>query len=256
MFFTRIPVPRSTKWSPTILERSSTWFSSVGILVGLIGATSAYVSLRIFDPLVAAILSTLVTVLATGAFHEDGLADTCDAMFGASDRVRVLEIMKDSRVGSFGAAGLILVLLAKVSTLSNILSIEPVTWDRFQTSAIGAASIAIPVAHSFSRLASTGLLRMLTYIRENDDVGAKSKPMAKQISLQRLGLATGITVGFTAIFVAPTYLLSICAATIMTTLAMGLWFRQRIGGYTGDCLGATQQVVEVAVLLVLAANWN
>jgi adenosylcobinamide-GDP ribazoletransferase len=255
MFFTRIPVPKWTQWSPTVLERSSTWFSSVGIVVGGIGAVVAYVSLRMFGPLVAAVLSTLSTVLATGAFHEDGLADTCDAMFGARERVRVLEIMKDSRIGSFGATGLILVLALKISTLTLLFEGQS-SWIRDSFDWNFKTVLCLPVAHCLSRLGATGLLRILPYVRENDDIGAKSKPMAKQVSTSRLSIASLIAIGFCGLFLTTTRLAIVLATTLATSGLMALWFRRRIGGYTGDCLGATQQVVEVAALLSLVALWN
>ncbi len=256
MFFTRIPVPKSTKWSPTILERSATWFTSIGVLVGAFGAGVGYLSYRLFDSLVAAVLSTIATVMVTGAFHEDGLADTCDAMFGARDKARVLEIMKDSRIGTFGAAGLGLTLVLKITALNSLLGADTFPWLRFGSTSIGSVLLVLPVVHGLSRLGSTALLRMLPYVRENDDIGSKSKPMAKEISRGRFAFAAIVAIAVAAFVVSWAHLISLLAATAVVTIALAAWFRRRIGGYTGDCLGAAQQVIEVVLLLVLAAQWN
>jgi adenosylcobinamide-GDP ribazoletransferase len=256
MFFTRVPVPRSTKWSPTILERSAMWFTTVGVLVGAFGAGVGYLSYRLFDSLVAAVLSTIATVLVTGAFHEDGLADTCDAMFASRDKSRILDIMKDSRIGTFGAAGLGLTLVLKITALNSLLAADASPWLRVGSASIGSAVLALPIVHGLSRLGSTALLRMLPYVRENDDIGSKSKPMAKEISRPRFAVAGAVAIAVAAAFVSWGHLISLLAATALTTVAMGGWFRHRIGGYTGDCLGATQQVIEVVLLLVLSAQWT
>ncbi len=255
MFFTRIPVPKWTKWSPTVLERSSAWFSTIGVIVGIVGAAIGYISLRLFDPLTAAVLSTMSTVLVTGAFHEDGLADTCDAMFGARDKHRVLEIMKDSRIGTFGAAGLGLTLLLKVSVLSSLWADADPLWLPAYFTGIAASVVVLPAVHAMSRLGSTALLRTLSYVRDNDDIGSKSKPMAKHMSRPRFAFASLIAIGASAVVVTWPYLISMVAATAVTALLLSTWFRRRLGGYTGDCLGAAQQVIEVVLLLVLAAAW-
>ena len=253
MFFTRIRVPKGLRWSEQLMQKAAGWYPAVGVIVGFIAAGVAWLALRVFPggP-VAAVAATIATLLVTGAFHEDGLADTCDAFFGAAEPTRVLEIMKDSRVGSFGAAGLTMILIAKVALLSTILLGSG--WQRQ-----GHAVMALVVGHTVSRAASVSVLRLLTYVRANDAVGAKSKPMATRISLPRLGFALFTAALVIGVFVAPRRIPMLIGLTALATVTMAVWFRRRIGGYTGDCLGAVQQVTEIVVLGVLAAqvtSWN
>ncbi len=261
MFFTRIRLPKRLRWSEELMQKAAGWYPAVGLIVGLIAAGVAWMTLRVFDPAVAAATSTIVTLLVTGAFHEDGLADSCDALFGASEPTRVLEIMKDSRIGSFGAAGLIMVLLTKVLLLTSILSTGvngsaagTGGWQRQ-----GNTVMALVVAHTVSRAASVSVLRMLTYVRANDLIGAKSKPMATRISLPRLSFALVTAALVVAVLVSPRRIPMLVGLTALSTVALAVWFKRRIGGYTGDCLGAVQQITEIVVLGVLAAkviSWN
>ncbi len=247
MFFTRIRLPKRLRWSEPLMQKAAAWYPAVGCIVGFIAACVAWLAQRVFGPAVAAVAATIATLLVTGAFHEDGLADTCDAFFGASSPTRVLEIMKDSRVGSFGAAGLTMALVAKVLLLASIFA--GTGWQR-----TGGAVMALVVGHTVSRAASVSVLRMLTYVRANDSVGAKSKPMATLISLPRFAFALGTAAVIVGIFVSPRRIPMLVGLTALTTVGMAVWFKRRIGGYTGDCLGAVQQVTEIVVLGVLAAK--
>lgn len=232
-FLTRCPVPAAVGHSPAQLDRSVRYFPLVGACVGLLGAgVFAAASLGLPLP-VAATLSAAATVWATGAFHEDGLADMCDGLFGGWTRDDVLRIMKDSRIGSFGAAGLGLVLGCK------ILATTAVPWA------------AIIAAHACSRFMAVCVMAALPYARDSEQ-GAKAKPVAAGVGQTELaiaalcGLAPLLLLGWRAL---PTLLL---AAGV--TWVMARWFRRRLGGYTGDCLGGTQQVAELAILL--AAAWR
>jgi adenosylcobinamide-GDP ribazoletransferase len=133
-FFTRIPVTgRLADWvgfSPAMLRASAAHFPGVGVVVGvLVGSLTALLLVGLapspFTPLVAAVLGTVLSVMVTGGFHEDGLADVADGLGGSSDRERALVIMKDSRVGAFGVLAVVLALVAKVSLLALIGSVSP-----------------------------------------------------------------------------------------------------------------------------------
>jgi adenosylcobinamide-GDP ribazoletransferase len=248
MFFTRLRVPRRLRWSEDLMQRATAWYPAVGALVGAIAAAVAWIALQIFPgALIAAVACTLATILVTGGFHEDGLADTCDAMFGATEPTRVLEIMKDSRIGSFGALGLITVVGLKIALLSVLL--QSASWNR-----VGHGVLVLIVGHSVSRGASVSVLRLLSYVRANDSVGAKSKPMGTKISRPRLGYALATAAIPVAVLVSPRRIPMLVGLTALTTVSMAVWFRRRIGGYTGDCLGAVQQITEIVVLGVLAAE--
>jgi adenosylcobinamide-GDP ribazoletransferase len=253
MFFTRIPLPRTLRWSEALMQRAATWYSAVGLLVGAVAAIALWASLELFaNALVGAILSTLATLLLTGAFHEDGLADSCDALFGAYERDRVLEIMKDSRIGSFGAVGLVVVLLLKVTLLAQAVTASQWTgWS--------ALWLVPLIAHPLSRAASASLLRWSSYVRANDAVGAKSKPMATGLTTTRWIVSVTIGVIPLLLLAEPQRWAAVLVGSTVVTVGLTRWFGRRIGGYTGDCLGAVQQLTELTILAALVMEltpWN
>ncbi|MDN5898401.1 MAG: adenosylcobinamide-GDP ribazoletransferase, partial [Psychrobacter sp.] len=198
-------------------------------------------------PLVAAVISTAFGIKLTGAFHEDGLADSCDGLGGGLTRERTLEIMKDSRLGTYGVLGLVSALLIKISLLASM--------------PLFVAIVALIVGHTASRLLCISLLTLLPYGGEIEH--AKAKPMAQQLTplqglyssgwlLLALGLVTFMfpytvqQIGFAQ------WLLALVLALIATDYMRRL-LRRRLDGYTGDGLGATQQLSEIAIYVGLAA---
>ncbi|MDI1271462.1 MAG: adenosylcobinamide-GDP ribazoletransferase [Polaromonas sp.] len=266
-FFTRIPVTgRLANWvgySPAMLRASAAHFPGIGWLVGAVAAGVYSLLLALlpatnFAPLVAAVLSTVATVLLTGGFHEDGLADVTDGLGGSYERDRALEIMKDSRVGAFGAMALVLALLGKVALLALLGSIEAALSGVEEAPAdlpldgwlVAAALFA---AHVVSRTLPLLLIRALPHV--GDAAGSKSKPLADQITLTSLGVA--FVWSFSALALAsyalPAMTLIVaCSFSVIALLWMGRLFTRRLQGFTGDCLGATQQVCEIAFYLGLA----
>jgi adenosylcobinamide-GDP ribazoletransferase len=238
-FFTRIPVPAWVPWSPERLNHAARYFPLVGWVVGMAGALAAALALTVLPATVAVVLSMAVTIRLTGAFHEDGWADTCDGLGGGWERAQVLSIMKDSRIGTYGAVGLVLMLLAKAAALVELASHGG--W------ALAAALIA---AHAFSRLASTSLIHALEYVRE--DELAKAKPLARQLSRNELMIAA--VTGSLPLLLLAALLTAIVVALV--TLYCARLFQRRLGGYTGDCLGAAQQLTELTCYLTILATWN
>lgn len=250
-YFTRIPVTgRLARWvgySPARLRASAAHFPGVGALVGLCGAGVAAALLLLLKPtplaaLVAAVLSTVATVLLTGALHEDGLADVADGLGGSMDRDRALAIMKDSQVGAFGALALVLALLSKVSLLALIGAADP-----------RALYVGLVLAHVVSRTWPLLLIRLMPHV--GDMSGSKSKPLADQIS--GASLAAGLAWLLLALSLAawaqgPLFVIAPVVASLVALLAVGRLFWRRLRGFTGDCLGATQQVCEIAAYLGLA----
>jgi len=252
-FLTRVPVTGRLAawvgWEPAWLNQSARYFPLVGALVGVIAAAALMVAAMIWPMPVAVGLSMAATLLLTGAFHEDGLADTFDGLGGSADRGRALVIMKDSRIGSYGSAALLLVLGIKALTLAGLT----LDW----------AAAALCVSHSLSRAVTVSMIRLLPYA--GDTAHAKVKPLAQQVSrtgcwvawfwpLALIGaLIVGQALGSgSGLPLAPAWLVAIGAA-----LAMGWycsrWFRRRLGGVTGDTLGAAQQLSELAFYLGLLA---
>ncbi|MCR5881639.1 adenosylcobinamide-GDP ribazoletransferase [Rhizobacter sp. J219] len=235
-FLTRVPV--RVGFDPSWLNQSARHFPLVGAFVGALGALVLWAASLVFPSAVAVGLSMVATVLLTGAFHEDGLADTCDALGGAVSRERALEIMKDSRIGTYGALGLLLVLGLKAATLVAL----PPAW----------AMAALLLAHTVSRAAAVALIRLLPYA--GDVSQAKAKPLAERISTGGLlvGLAWAVMVGLALIAWQAGWWPMVVTAWGVAALGAwvcGRWFVRRLGGITGDTLGATQQLTELAVLL-------
>ena len=262
-FFTRIPVTgRLAVWvgfSPAMLRASAAYFPAVGVVIGCLvvalSATLMYYLPTAYAPLVAAALGTAWSVWLTGAFHEDGLADVADGLGGSYDRERALIIMKDSRVGAFGAIAVVLALLSKVALLA-LLGAVGTLWMCF----------ALMAGHVVSRTWPLLIIRWLPHV--GDDAGSKSKPLADQISLASLILALlwcATTLALIS-WVAASVLSGIDGQTLTTApvlpvlkvLACGglasvlifvyllRLFARRLQGFTGDCLGTTQQLCEIA----------
>lgn len=246
-FFTRIPVTgRLAQWvgySPAMLRASAAHFPAVGWVVGAIGALALAGALALWPPLVAAVLCTVVTVLVTGAFHEDGLADVADGLGGASTRERALEIMKDSRIGAFGAIAVVLALGLKFALLAALAG---------QGAFVACA--ALLAAHVLSRLAPLAVMRASPYVGGE---GGKSKPMADAVSGASVAVAVGWSLPAAALLVVVGGVVNGVAAVVagaLVALFMVRLLRRRLGGFTGDGLGATQQLSELAIYLALAAR--
>jgi adenosylcobinamide-GDP ribazoletransferase len=241
-FLTRVPV-HLARFDPVELNRSARYFPVIGAGVGLFGALLYAAAAQWWPVPAAVLLSMAATAWLTGGFHEDGLADTCDGLGGAVSRERALEIMKDSRIGSYGALGLALMLGTKAALLCA------------QGSVVRTAC-AIILAHGVSRAAPVVLLAVLPYA--GDAEHAKAKPMAQQVQVTDVAVALA-SAAVLAVVLAPAlggaHTLAALGAAAGAAAVMRRWLRRRLGGYTGDTLGATQQGTEVTVLLALGAGW-
>ena len=264
-FFTRIPITgRLAEWvgySPEQLRASAAHFPGIGLLVGAVAAgvftgVQALLPESTFTPLVAAALCTVATVLLTGGFHEDGLADVADGLGGSYDRERALEIMKDSRVGAFGALALVLALLCKVALLAILGSAESVPIEADDAPWAGwTIAAALVLGHALSRGLPLLLIRWLPHV--GDTARSKSKPLADTISSSALAMASAwcfmaLALGLLALDAIS--LIVACSFAVLALLWMARLFRRRLQGFTGDCLGATQQVCEIAFYFGLAVS--
>ncbi|GAC1438153.1 MAG: adenosylcobinamide-GDP ribazoletransferase [Sediminibacterium sp.] len=236
MFFTRIPVPKNINHNHDMLQKSARYFSWVGLLMGGIGAFVFFFSSTLFSPALAIACSMLATILATGAFHEDGFADCCDAFGGGWTKEKILLIMKDSRLGTYGVVGLMGVLGFKFLILLELSGYTSVT-------AICCVMIA---AHSTSRLMAVCIMQQYPYVQDMDL--SKSKPLAnRKLTAAELGIAVTGSI-LSLLLLQPILWLAIVPVYLVQWLT-GRYFKKWIGGYTGDCLGATQQVCEVILYL-------
>ena len=236
-YFTRVPVPRWVGFEPAWLNAAARYFPLVGVLIGALGALVYLAALRVFPASVAVLLSMAVTLLATGAFHEDGLADCLDAFGGAYTREDVLRIMHDSRIGAFGAIGLVVALALKWQTLA---ALPP-----------ARAAMLMIAAHAASRACAISYLVSLEYVRPE----GKAKPVAQRMSV--CAWLCACVFGLPWLFwptwsVTPDWRAGVATLVVLAVLryVLGRYFVRRIGGYTGDCLGFAQQVFEIAIYLV------
>lgn len=236
-FFTRLPVPAWVGHSAEALNHSARYFPAVGLLVGAIGALVYLGAARLWPPPVAILLSMASTIYATGAFHEDGLADTVDGLGGAWEKLRILEIMKDSRVGSYGVVAMTLALLGKFALLSSLDG--------------ALIPYALLAGHALSRFCATLLLATMDYVRE--DLLAKAKPLATRLSAGAMLLAALFVLAALA-WLPLEKAIAGSALAALATLWLAAKFKRWLGGYTGDCLGATQQLSEIAFYLGLLAG--
>lgn len=240
-FFTRIPIPRWVGFDERWLQHASRYFPAVGIVVALMCALVYVLASLFWNQSVAVLLSMGAGIYLTGAFHEDGFADTCDGFGGGMTEERVLEIMKDSRIGAYGTIGIGLMLALKWVTLASLPSPSVVA--------------ALLIVHPFSRLAAISLVWRMNYAKAN----GKAKPIGQEMSNGEFCIAAA-----TALL--PMLVLSLTGWMPWEAIAAGMFlaaiasvwlarmFQRRINGYTGDCLGAVQQAAEVAFYLgILAA---
>jgi adenosylcobinamide-GDP ribazoletransferase len=246
-FLTRLPVPALREFQPQWLTRSARYFPLVGSLVGAINVGVWWLCNRWFPPAVSVGLMIAASLMVTGAFHEDGFADACDGFGGGTTPERILSIMQDSRVGAYGAIGIAMMLGLKWATLLMLPG--------------AAIPLVVIGAHTMSRWCSTGLIWALRYVRS--DSNGKSKPLANSLSgldwvlsgaigalaLAIMMLVTDVPLNSPTCKALPAAMLAAGAAACLTAA----YFKRRIGGYTGDCLGATQQLSELAFILTALA---
>lgn len=232
MFYTRIPIPSNTEFSTDYLNKSTRYFPFIGILVGGLGAVIFLLILAILPLNIAIILSMASTILITGAFHEDGFSDFSDGFGGGYTKERILEIMKDSRIGTYGAIALVLMLFTKFLSISS-------------TSLIDIPLLLIS-AHSLSRFISVCMIYTSSYVRE--DALSKSKPIGHRGSWSSFVVA--LIFGFLPLCFMPLVFTLLVIFMLSLTLFFFRWYVHKIiGGYTGDVLGALQQISEVVIYL-------
>jgi adenosylcobinamide-GDP ribazoletransferase len=248
-FFTRIPVPHFANFQESELNHSAKYFPLIGIIIGIVAALSFYLSELIFPQTIAVIVSMASTIYLTGAFHEDGLADSADGLGGGWDKERILTIMQDSRLGTYGATALFLVLFTKYLTLNAMQSI--------------LVPAVLICAHALSRLSAVWVMRSLIYVK----FSGKSKPLATEIKGVNFVLAhvfgllpIATVLGFMLVNNdAGKCIIALVLMVLVPVLLSWLWWRNKIkywlGGYTGDTLGAMQQITELVFYLGVLA-WS
>ncbi|MDZ7878326.1 MAG: adenosylcobinamide-GDP ribazoletransferase [Saprospiraceae bacterium] len=252
MFYTRIPCPSWVNHSEEMLNRATIYFPFIGWIVGGFGALIFGVSHLVFPNSVAILLSMISTILLTGAFHEDGFGDVCDGFGGGWTKEKILTIMKDSRMGAYGVIGLLAILAMKYASIDGILSLNR------PFSALFDGIIALLIAHPLSRLVAVWMIFTMEYARENDADG-KAKPVAKRLPFSDFLVACffGLApLSMAALFYQNPCILLVVLPLFILKKYLEYYFKKWIDGYTGDCLGATQQMAEVLIYLSLLIIWK
>ncbi len=244
IFYSRIPLPSS--WFSAKTSHCSRYFSLVGWLVGGVSVGIWLLAQMMFSDSpgtfsevslpIAILLGMIAAVLLTGAFHEDGFADTCDGFGGGWSPEERLRIMKDSRIGTYGALGLVFLLLLKFFALLQIeTAILPWAWF---------------AGNTLSRFVSISQLRFLAYVQ--DAAKSKSGPMTE---FSGVDLIVNAVFGLLPLlFIGNQVWVALLAVAIVWWFLL-MYFKRKLGGVTGDCLGATQQLSEVVFYLCLASNF-
>ncbi len=235
-FLTRLPVPRDLPFSDDLLIRATRYYPLVGLLIGSLGAVVLVLAARWLALPVAVLLSLAATLAATGAFHEDGLADAADGLWGGLTVARRLEIMRDSRIGTYGAVTLGTVLALKVALLASLTPAQ--------------AAWVLLLGHALGRMAAVHVIATTRYAR---DAGAKFVAPTVTPDGYRLALAMSVGVLMLGIMALGTGA-ALCGLVLCILLAQAMRriCLDKIGGYTGDCLGATQQLGELGIYLGVA----
>jgi adenosylcobinamide-GDP ribazoletransferase len=235
MFLTRLPVGRFHQFRDEDLAYSTLYFPVVGGLLGLAGGLALLAS-AVMPSFVAVLISMLVTICLTGGLHEDGLADSADGLIGGLDARRRLEIMKDSRIGTYGALALWFSLTAKLFLVQSLLAANLLTAVRTSV-----------IAHCLGRTATVALLASLPYVRAEY---SKSSPFGNKVTLSQLAVVVVFSTSLSLFLLGLQGALCLTAAIAVTFLC-GIYFKRQIGGITGDCLGAANQLVELSAYLSL-----
>jgi len=232
MFYTRIPVPKTVDHSDEFLNKATRYLPLIGIIVGSISGLVYYGAQFVLPPSAAIILSFIAGIFVTGAFHEDGLADVCDGFGGGWTKEKILLIMKDSRIGAYGAIGLILMFMLKFSLLSVVAS--------------SAIPLVLIAGHALSRFVALTFIFTDTYARSEES----SKTIAVTNKPKFYNWLIAGAFGIAPLFLLGNYYVFFLVFPLFLMKAwVGRYFRKWIGGYTGDCLGATQQICEVLFYL-------
>jgi adenosylcobinamide-GDP ribazoletransferase len=245
VFLTRIPLRLPEEVDEQDINHTSAYFGFVGLFIGCLLALFCWPLSYLLPIEVVVLIGMATSLMLTGAFHEDGLADTADGFGGGWTVEQKLAIMKDSRLGTYGATALIIALLLKYQLLVNLLSLGYLEF-----------ALALVTAHSLSRVAATSFIATLPYVQADKD--SKTKPVAQQLSphYARLSISCVISVLLIVwmglnVSVVDFVVLIVCFA--FAQLGLKRFFTAQLGGYTGDVLGAAQQIFELLTYSVLVA---
>lgn len=234
IFFTRLPFWRIANVPPAYFKRVVDYWPFVGWLTGGIMAGSLWISAQILPIPIAVLLALIARLLVTGALHEDGLADFCDGFGGGTSREKILLIMKDSHIGTYGVIGLILYF--------------GLMWNALTTLPVSLACCAILAGDAWSKFCSAQVINTLPYARKEEEAKAKVVYDKMNLNTQLLILLAGALP--VILFLDNCYWWATLAPALVVVFFISL-MRKRIQGYTGDCCGAVFLCSELSFYLII-----
>lgn len=241
-FFTRLPVPKSMHYSDSLLNQANRYFSLVGLVIGILLVLSYSLFISFLPMTITILLTMTISLLLTGAFHEDGLADMADGIGGAFTIEKRLAIMKDSRIGTYGAVTLLMALLLKFTLLVELAE-----------QGSSHLLLAIVLSAGLSRAVAGSLISAMPYVSDKEQ--SKSKPVAQAQSSTEL--ITLLVIGAAPlVFYSGSVIFYILMVLITFRWLFTKWLMAKIGGFTGDCLGAAQQIAELLIYITLVATFG
>ena len=268
-FYSRLPAPAFVhRDNAHNLPDAIRYLPVIGWIAGLLAAAVFIPASYLFGNAVAVLLSMAATILLTGAFHEDGFADVCDGFGGGWTKEKILLIMKDSRLGTYGVAGLILLLGLKFAALDQLLSASfssgPVLPGSFSAESAGTISLnniisitgAFMISHSLSRFAAITVVFNHSYARIEESKASGAVEKGRLINLVIAGFFTLLPLAGMIFYTGRPLLALIVIPVMLLSLYLGGYFKKWIGGYTGDCLGAVQQLTELIIYLSFILIWK
>ncbi|CAK2016111.1 Adenosylcobinamide-GDP ribazoletransferase [Vibrio crassostreae] len=240
-FFSRLPMPKNTPYSTERMNRSGRYFSTVGLLLGVLCGGVFLLLNTVLPSSIAIFLMMSFSLMLTGAFHEDGLTDMADGIGGGMTLECRLNIMKDSRIGTYGASALIMALLGKWVLLQELVSLTGVF-------------MVIVTSYTFSRAIAASLIYDMPYVSDLDT--SKSKPLANKQTKGELVFLLFVGV-LPSLWFGLEFAMVLSVVAYLFRAGFKKWLTARIGGFTGDCLGAAQQLMELLIYLVfITAFYN
>ena len=238
-FYTRLAIPARLSSSPNHLNKSRKYLPRIGLLVGAIGALTYSLSMLVLPEPISVLLSMIATVFITGAFHEDGFADSCDGFGGGWKKEQILRIMKDSCIGTYGAIGLLLSLGLKYQLLLALHQVSP-----------DVVVLALLAGHAVSRLMASVVMQCSVYVADLEKSKSSSVTSIRLSALEMLYSVIPVVILWLLV---PASWLGALVSVLVVSLLLSHYFKKKIGGYTGDCLGAVQQVSELTFYLSVVA---
>lgn len=253
MFYTRIPIPKGIQFKKEYSLESVKYLPLIGLFVGGFSAVLLIFSLTILPVSIAVIISMVSSLLITGAFHEDGLADTVDGFGGGWNKEKILLIMKDSTIGAYGAIALIMALMLKFQLLVALVDLPVANGIPTHYFVL----FVLLAGHSLSRVLAVSVMITHQYARVNDDTSKLKSITPESLKWTSPAFIVALTFALFPLFLFQTpfvflLLFPVCLVSVLLTRFFNKW----IGGYTGDCLGAIQQICEIIFYLSMLILWK